>query len=53
MTCSYAKEFSSSAYTDVENTFISEYLPVSTGDSVRVYLYGLFLCNHPEQDQGV
>ena len=51
MTCSYSKEFSSSSYTDVENAFISEYLPLATGDAVKVYLYGLFLCQHPEFDQ--
>lgn len=53
MTCSYAKEFSKSAFTDVENAFINEYLPESTGDAVKVYLYGLFLCQHPEQDKGL
>ena len=53
MTCSYAKEFSSSAFTDVENAFICEYLPISSGDTVRVYLYGLFLCQHPERDQDI
>lgn len=51
MTCSYSKEFSASAYTDVENAFIHEYLPLASGDAVKVYLYGLFLCQHPEQDK--
>lgn len=51
MTCSFSKEFSSSSFTDVENFFITEYLPVSSGDAVKVYLYGLFLCQHPEADQ--
>lgn len=53
MTCSYAKEFSKSAFTDVENAFITEYLPESSGDAVRVYLYGLYLCQHPEQDKSL
>ena len=53
MTCSYAKEFSASHFTDVENTFIYEYLPISSGETVKVYLYGLFLCQHPEHDQGL
>lgn len=53
MTCSYSKEFSSSAFTDVENAFITEYLPVSSGDAVKVYLYGLFLCQNPKFDQPV
>ncbi len=53
MTCSFSKEFSISAYTNVENLFITEYLPVAEGDAVKVYLYGLFLCQHPEHDQPV
>ncbi|MBR5899951.1 MAG: DnaD domain protein [Clostridia bacterium] len=48
MNFSFSKEVSSSAYTSVENYFISEYLPASSGDAVRVYLYGLFLCNNPQ-----
>lgn len=51
MTCSYSKEFSNSAFTDVENAFITEYLPVSSGDAVKVYLYGLYLCQNPKLDQ--
>ncbi len=51
MTCSFSKEFSSSAYTNIENLFITEYLPVAEGDAVKVYLYGLYLCQHPENDQ--
>ena len=50
MICAYSKEFSSSAFTNVENAFITEYLPVSPGDAVRVYLYGLYLCQHPEKN---
>ena len=37
----------------MENAFICEYLPISPGDTVRVYLYGLFLCQHPERDQDI
>ncbi len=53
MTCSYSKEFSSSAFTSIENAFITEYLPVSSGDAVKVYLYGLFLCQNPKMDQSI
>lgn len=53
MTCSYSKDFSASAYTGVENVFIYEYLPSSTGDAVKVYLYGLFLCQNPVFDQSL
>ena len=34
--------------TPVDNTFIREYLPMAKGDYVRVYLYGLMCCHHPE-----
>ncbi len=53
MTCSFSKEFSSSAFTDIENSFITEYLPVASGDTVKVYLYGLYLCQHPENDMSI
>ncbi len=53
MTCSYSKEFSLVTTTDIENTFITEYLPISSGDTVKVYLYGLFLCNNPELDRSL
>ena len=50
MLCSYSKALSSAGFTDVENAFISEYLPVSSGDAVKVYLYGLLLCNNSKAD---
>ncbi len=53
MTFSYSKEFSASSFTEVENAFICEYLPIASGDAVRVYLYGLFLCKNPAFDQGL
>ncbi len=31
-------------YTSVENQFITRFLPQANGDAVRVYLYGLYLC---------
>ncbi len=36
--------------TPVDNQFIQEYLPQASGDQVRVYLYGLMRCYHPEED---
>ena len=38
--------------TVVENLFIREYLPAAKGDYVKVYLYGLHLCQYPQQDYG-
>lgn len=50
LTCSFSKEFSASAYTNVENSFIREYLPMATGEAVKVYLYGLYMCQNPQRD---
>lgn len=36
--------------TPVDNQFIQEYLPSARGDDVRVYLYGLMRCYHPETE---
>ncbi len=47
MTFSFSKEFSKNAYTGIENAFITEYLKIADGNAVKVYLYGLYLCqNH-------
>lgn len=42
--CTYSKEFTANLYTSVENAFVTKYLPIADGDAVRVYLYGLYLC---------
>ncbi len=53
MTCSFSKEFSVSAYTNIENVFLFEYMPNASGEAVKVYLYGLFLCQNQEYDQNI
>ncbi len=40
----FSKDFTANMYTSVENQFITKYLPQADGDAVRVYLYGLYLC---------
>ncbi len=40
----FSKEFTANMFTSVENQFITKYLPQAEGDAVRVYLYGLYLC---------
>lgn len=35
-------------FTSVENQFITKYLPQADGDAVKVYLYGLYLCQCAE-----
>ena len=39
--------------TPVENQYILEYLPAAKGDYVKVYLYGLMRCYHPEEDMNL
>ncbi len=47
MNLSFSKEQTSTSITVVENIFIYEYLPEAPENAVKVYLYGLFLCqNH-------
>ncbi len=53
MSCSYSKDFFASSFTGVENVFINEYLPSASGDNVKVYLYGLFLCQNPTIDKSL
>jgi len=39
--------------TPVDNQFILEYLPGAKGDDLRVYLYGLMMCYHPQADMTI
>ena len=39
--------------TPLENQFILDYLPAARGDYVKVYLYGLMRCYHPEEDMSL
>ena len=36
--------------TPVENLFLEEFMPRAPGDSVKVYLYGLKLCQNPGKE---
>ena len=47
--CSFSKESNSNAFTSVDNKFIGRYLPEASGDAVKVYLYGLYLCSSGEE----
>ena len=48
--CSFSREFNENACTEVENRFITKYLPVADGFAVKVYLYGLYLCRCKDSD---
>ncbi len=43
--CKFSSEISSNSVTIIDNTFLERYLPSATGEQVRVYIYGLFLCS--------
>jgi len=46
--CSFTKEAVKNLSTDVDNYYITEFLPEANGDAVKVYLYGLYLCKNFE-----
>lgn len=48
--CFYSKEFSSNAFTFVENKFITQYLPAADPFAVKAYIYGLYLCQNAHID---
>lgn len=48
--CSFSKDFNEGGYTFVENKFISKYLPEANDFAVKVYLYGLYLCQKNSDD---
>ena len=50
--CSFSKDVDNT-YTLVENKFITKYLPEADGIAVKVYLYGLFLCQNTDADFGL
>lgn len=42
--CEFSNEVISNNVTAIDNLFISDFLPNSNGDYVKVYLYGLYKC---------
>ena len=45
--CSFSKETQNSNKTIIDNTFIANYLPSAPDNAVKVYIYGLYLCQNP------
>jgi hypothetical protein len=43
---SFSRGYVSGGYTLLSNIFVEEHLPSANGDCVRVYLYGLWLCEN-------
>ncbi len=51
--CSFSKDNVRSGKTFIDNTFISNYLPDAPDQAVKVYLYGLYLCQNTEASSDV
>ena len=51
--CSYSREFSLSSYTNIENQFINKYMALAEGDAVKVYIFGLYLCQNVQESYSV
>ncbi len=51
--CSFSKDCDGNSFVTVENKFITKYLPEADGLAVKVYLYGLYLCQNPDGDFSV
>ncbi|MBS7401266.1 MAG: DnaD domain protein [Eubacteriales bacterium] len=43
---SFSRGYMTAGYTNISNIFMEEHLPYANGDCVRVYLYGLYLCQN-------
>ncbi|MBR4419238.1 MAG: DnaD domain protein [Clostridia bacterium] len=43
---SFSRGYMSTGFTNISNIFMEEHLPYANGDCVRVYLYGLYLCQN-------
>ena len=51
--CSFSKENTKSGKTFLDNNFIVNYLPDAPDQAVKVYLYGLYLCQNSEMASDV
>ena len=51
--CSFSRDFTLQKSTDIENVFIFEYMPDASGEAVKVYLYGLYLCQASPSSFGI
>lgn len=44
--CTFSNDYDAKNYTLIENKFITDYLPIMTDDDIKVYVFGLYLCNN-------
>lgn len=43
--CTFSNDYDSKNHTIIENRFITDYLPVLDEKEIKVYIFGLYLCN--------
>ena len=48
--CEFEADARLSHSTNIDNYFLTEYLPEANCDAVKVYLYGLYLCENSNKD---
>ena len=48
--CSFSSNLAIDSFTQIENTFLSEFLPQAPENATKVYLYGRFLCSTPHEE---
>ncbi len=51
--CEFSSEIISSTTTQIDNLFLSDFLPNANGDYVKVYLYGLYKCQSGSKDNDI
>lgn len=49
----FSSDFLVETFTLVDNLFINEYLPYCDEKQIKVYLYGLYLCANPSNDNSI
>ena len=47
--CSFSKDIQNTNKTIIDNLFIANYLPTAPENAVKVYIYGLYLCQNPNE----
>lgn len=47
--CSFSGDYDKNGVIPVDTSFITEYLPEASGDAVKVFVYGLYLCRSEKE----
>lgn len=47
--CSFSGDYDKNGVIPIDTSFITEYLPEASGDAVKVFVYGLYLCRSEKE----